>query len=152
MNITPQLLMQFAPLLMQAIKNKGGIQNVPNIANALQNGYDTGIMNDLYKNLYDRRALDYVDRYTSIDALNDLNNFYGPRTPIPYESASDAAQVFQAGFDDKALDIANQEINNSTNQDWLNNSSDDELLDMLWKRNNGEPMYIGSNKYVYSKK
>ena len=153
MAINPQLLMQLAPLLMQAIKSTGGIQNVPNIENALQNNYDTGIMNNLFQNLYQKRALDGIDRYTGIDALSDLNNQYSPRTLIPTESASSAAAIFKNMFDadEKASAIANKSMNEISHQEWLNDSANDDFLDMLWKRNNGGPMYKDSNTYVYSK-
>lgn len=152
MAIDTKLLAPLKPLLQKALTSP--IASAPNVINALQNNYDIDIINNLFQNLYDKEAQKGIDRYTIIDALNALDNKYAPSYPEPAVSAYDATQVFNKTFNvnDAALKIANDSINNTTNQEWLDDSAEDDFLDMLWKRNNREPMYNKSNKYVYSKK
>lgn len=88
--MNPTILMQLLPLLQQALAK----QAAPNVTTGLTNGYDPGIMNDIFQRSYNSIAADGVDRYTPTDALTMLNNAYGNRTLIPTENAYDAAQTF----------------------------------------------------------
>lgn len=122
MTISPQVIAMLVPLLQQALRSPAA--SAPNVTNALQNGYDTGIMNELFQKLYNNHAADGVDRYTAIDALGSLNNQYGPRELIPKIPASDAVDVFNSNpiqisdFEAKAPSTGMSE------EDWLFNEVD----------------------------